>query len=542
MFLRLIRRLVAPAVSSLALLAATGPALAQDFVAPRLSEHIRVLADDSFEGRLPGTIGEEKTLAYLQARYEEMGLEPGAENGTWLQAVDLLRMTPSRPATASWTGPDGVVQTIETGLSLRAGALGPGMTNADVKLNDLPLLFAGYGIVAPERGWDDYGQMDLTGKVVIILAGQPESFGEYPNFYGSGAHKTSEALKRGALGVLTLTENPNARGMRGSVRSRTTIVGAPEARFSGVMSEEIAEAMDSSTGGQMTEALAAALTGGDFKARDTGVRISVDISETGETTRSYNLLAKITGTERPDEYIVYSAHWDHVGTAARPNAAGDTIYNGAWDNASGTAGVLEMARAFTEDSRPGRTVVFLHVTAEEQGLLGSKWYANNPVYPLATTAANINIDMLPLTPATRSVAIFGPGKSTLEDDLARLAASQGRDGGVVGDGEPEQGFYYRSDHFSFATGGVPALMPWTGVDFVEGGEAVGRPFYQAQMAAHYHNLEDEWRADYDFSAAIQNLELLYRLGRELADGNAWPQWKPTAEFGRIRAESEAARQ
>jgi Zn-dependent M28 family amino/carboxypeptidase len=182
------------------------------------------------------------------------------------------------------------------------------------------------------------------------------------------------------------------------------------------------------------------------------------------------------------------------------------------------------------------------VTAEEQGLLGSKWYANNPVYPLATTAANINIDMLPLTPATRSVAIFGPGKSTLEDDLARLAASQGRDGGVVGDGEPEQGFYYRSDHFSFATGGVPALMPWTGVDFVEGGEAVGRPFYQAQMAAHYHNLEDEWRADYDFSAAIQNLELLYRLGRELADGNAWPQWKPTAEFGRIRAESEAARQ
>jgi Zn-dependent M28 family amino/carboxypeptidase len=542
MFLRLIHRLVAPAVSSLAILVAAGPVLAQDFEGARLSEHIRILADDSFEGRLPGTIGEEKTLAYLQAQYETMGLEPGGENGTWLQAVDLLRMTPSRPATASWTGPDGLVQAIETGLSLRAGALERGVTTADVKLNDLPVVFAGYGIVAPERAWDDYGQADLTGKVVIILAGQPESFGEYPNFYGSGAHKTSEALKRGALGVLTLTENPNARGMRGNVRPRTTIVGAPEARFTGVMSSQIAEAMASSTGVQMSQVLAGARAGGTFKAIDTGIKISVDIAETGQTTRSYNLLAKITGTQRPDEYIVYSAHWDHIGKTTSPNAAGDTIYNGAWDNASGTSGVLEMAKAFSEDSRPARTVVFLHVTAEEQGLLGSKWYANNPVYPLATTAANINIDMLPLTPATRSVAIFGPGKSTLEDDLARLAASQGRDGGVVGDGEPEQGFYYRSDHFSFAAGGVPALMPWTGVDFVDGGEAVGRPFYQAQMAAHYHNLEDEWRADYDFSAAIQNLDLLYRLGRELADGTAWPQWKPTAEFGRIRAETEAARQ
>jgi len=201
-----------------------------------------------------------------------------------------------------------------------------------------------------------------------------------------------------------------------------------------------------------------------------------------------------------------------------------------------------MARAFAAGPKPKRTVVFLHVTAEEQGLLGSEWYANNPVYPLATTAADINIDMLPFTPATRSVAIFGPGKSTLEDDLERLVRVQGRDGGVVGDGEPEQGFYYRSDHFNFAAGGVPALMPWTGVDFVEGGEEVGRPYYQAQMRTYYHNLEDEWRADYDFTAALQNLEVLYKLGREIADGTAWPQWKPTAEFGRIRAESDAERQ
>ena len=264
------------------------------------------------------------------------------------------------------------------------------------------------------------------------------------------------------------------------------------------------------------------------RRHDSGITISLDIAETAEVIHSNNLLAKISGSERPDEVLVYSAHWDHVGTAADPDANGDRIFNGAWDNASGTSGVLEMARAFKAGPPPERTVVFLHVTAEEQGLLGSEWYAAHPVYPLEKTAADINIDMLPFTPATRSIALFGIGKSMLEDDLARLAAAAGRVGGVVGDGEPEQGFYYRSDHFNFAVGGVPALMPWTGVDFVEGGRGGGRPYYQAQMAQYYHKLDDEWRADYDFTAAIQNLTLLYRLGLTVADSESWPAWKPTA--------------
>lgn len=533
------RFLGAVAVSGVLLAAA--PVLAQNFDAIRLSDHIKVLSDDSFEGRFPGRIGEEKTLAYLQAQYEAMGLEPGGPDGGWLQPVELLRMTPSRPATGSWTGPDGQVHAVEQGLSLRSGAATSGRTVVNVALSGLPLVFAGYGVVAPERGWDDYGDIDLTGKVVLILNGQPAGFGDDPNFYGSGAHKTAEALKRGAVGVITLAEHPDARAMRGGTRPRMTIVGSPDARFSGAMAMEVAEAMVASTGREMADAVTAARAGADFMAQDTGVMLGVDIAETGEIIHSHNLLAKITGAERPDEYLVYSAHWDHIGTAANPNAAGDSIYNGAWDDASGTSGVMEMARAFAAGPRPKRTVVFLHVTAEEQGLLGSKWYAGHPVYPLATTAANINIDMLPFTPATRSIAIFGPGKSTLEDDLDRLAHAQGRDGGVVGDGEPEQGYYYRSDHFSFAAGGVPALMPWIGVDFVEGGEAVGRPYYRAQSRAYYHNLEDEWRADYDFTAALQNLDLMYELGREIADGTGWPKWKPTAEFGRIRAATNHTR-
>ena len=518
-----------------ALLFSAMPALAQDFSAQRLSDHIKVLSDDSFEGRFPGKIGEQKTLEYLQAQYEAMGLEPGGPDGQWLQPVDLLRLTPSRPAVIRWTGPDGVAHVVESGITARAGA-----AQSQVKLDGLPIIFAGYGVVAPERNWDDYGDADLTGRVVIVLNGQPEAFGADPNFYGSSTHKTEEAIKRGAVGVITLYEMQGRRGMRGGGRPRMTITGAHETAFNGIMTLDAVTPMATSMGGDIQSVLTLAKQGGAFKAHDTGLKLSVDIEETGEVIHSHNLLAKITGTTRPDEYLVYSAHWDHVGTAAEPDATGDRIFNGAWDNASGTSGVVEMARAFKAGPAPERTVVFLHVTAEEQGLLGSEWYATHPVYPLEKTAADINIDMLPFTPATKTIAIFGIGKSTLEDDLSRLAQAEGRN--VVGDGEPEQGYYYRSDHFNFAAGGVPALMPWTGVDFVEGGEAVGRPYYQAQMAKYYHKLDDEWRPDYDFTAAVQNLKLLYELGHEVADSTSWPQWKPTAEFAAIRRQSDAARQ
>ena len=504
---------------------AVASAATPQFSAQRLSDHIKYLASDEMEGRFPGLVGERLTLAYLQAQYEAMGLEPGGRDGSWLQPVDLVRFTPERAPTASWTGADGMAHPLVSGtdIILRAGSAEPVVTA------EAPLVFAGYGISGPT--WDDYGDADLTGKVVVILRGQPTVMGEDPNFYGSTTHKTQEARKRGAVGVITLQDQDNRwrRAVGGATRPQMTVKGAQDPRFSGSINMATATAIGGATLEAAVERAKTTALGG---AIDLSARLSVDIAETTEVIHSNNLLAKIPGTERPDEYVFYSAHWDHVGKAKTPNAEGDDIFNGAWDNASGTAGLIEMARAFKAGPAPKRTVVFLHVTAEEQGLLGSEAYAADPVYPLAKTAADINIDMLPFTPATRDVAVFGVGKSELEDILGRFAAVQGRV--VTGDGYPEEGFYYRSDHFNFAAGGVPALMPWTGRDFVEGGIEAGKPYYEGAMAKYYHKLTDEWRADYDFTAALQNLDLLYRLGLTVADSESWPAWKPTAEFNAIR--------
>jgi len=504
---------------------AVASAATPQFSAQRLSDHIKYLASDELEGRFPGLIGERLTLAYLQAQYEAMGLEPGGRNGSWLQPVELIRFTPEKAPTASWTGADGATHPLVSGtdITLRAGSADPVLKAAG------PLVFAGYGISAPS--WDDYGQTDLTGKIVVILRGQPTVMGDDPNFYGSTTHKTQEALKRGAVGVITLQDQDGRwrRAAGGATRPQMTVRGAEDARFSGAINMATATAIG---GASLQGAVERAKSGALGGAVDLGARLSVDIAETTEVIQSNNLLAKIPGTTRPDEYVFYSAHWDHVGKAKTPDAQGDDIFNGAWDNASGTAGLIEMARAFKAGPAPERTVVFLHVTAEEQGLLGSEAYAADPVYPLAKTAADINIDMLPFTPATRDVAVFGVGKSELEDTLGRFAAVQGRV--VTGDGYPEEGFYYRSDHFNFAAGGVPALMPWTGRDFVEGGIEAGKPYYEGAMARYYHKLTDEWRADYDFTAALQNLDLLYRLGLTVADSESWPAWKPTAEFNAIR--------
>ena len=505
---------------------AVASAATPQFSAQRLSDHIKYLASDEMEGRFPGLVGEGLTLAYLQDQYEAMGLEPGGRDGSWLQPVDLVRFTPQRAPTASWTGADGATHPLVSGtdITLRAGPADP-----VVKIEGAPLVFAGYGISAPT--WDDYGDADLTGKVVVVLRGQPTSMGADPNFYGSTTHKTQEALRRGAVGVITLQDQDGRwrRAVGGATRPQMTVKGAEDARFNGAINMATATAIGGSALEAAVERAKSSALGG---AIELGAKLSVDIAETTEVIRSNNLLAKIPGTERPDEYVFYSAHWDHVGKAKTPNAEGDDIFNGAWDNASGTAGLIEMARAFKAGPAPKRTVVFLHVTAEEQGLLGSEAYAADPVYPLAKTAADINIDMLPFTPETRDVAVFGVGKSELEDILGRFAAVQGRV--VTGDGYPEEGFYYRSDHFNFAAGGVPALMPWTGRDFVEGGIDAGKPYYEGQMERYYHKLTDEWRADYDFTAALQNLDLLYRLGLTVADSESWPAWKPTAEFNAIR--------
>ena len=532
---------------ALALGLAAGGALAQTadgIAAARISEDIRVLSQDSFGGRYPGTEGERLTLEHLQAQYEAMGLQPGGPDGQWLQRVELLRFTPARPATASWTaGGEQRPLTVGRDIVLRADS-GDGLAS----IADAPLVFAGYGIHAPERGWDDYGDLDVRGAVVVVVSGEPDGElfnGAFPTLYSNGSYKNAEAFERGAVGVITLAmvgpENAGWQGLAARAgQTNTTVAGLDPAEFNGWVNIQTATAWAEAAGMDL-RTLPQRMESGDFRAFRMGdLTLSADIAETREILVTHNLLARIPGTERPEETIVYSAHWDHVGSRDTPDENGDTIYNGAWDNASGTAGVLEIARQFADGPAPERSIVFAHMAAEEMGLLGAFYYAFNPVYPLETTVADLNIDMLPLSAPTRDIPVFGFGQNTLEDDLQILADAEGRV--VTDDGQPAQGFYYRSDHFPFALMGVPALMPWHGVDLDEGGEAVGGPAYMAYFRSHYHRRNDEWQADWDLSSAVENLELLRRLGSDLANSERWPHWKPGSEFGATRAESAAARQ
>jgi Zn-dependent M28 family amino/carboxypeptidase len=530
-------------VAASALLASAMPGLvqAQDFSAQRLSDQIRTISADDFQGRYPGTEGEKKTLDWLQAQYEAMGFEPGGPNGQWLQVIDLKRYTPvADSAKASWTDAAGQVHVLTPGTDITLRAVS---NDGKAAIADAGLVFAGYGITAPERGWDDYGDLDVTGKIVVVIGGEPDGDlfnGPYATNYQSAAYKADEAKRRGALGVITLVKaaagEPGwTRMAQAGNRTRTLTPGAADTEFSGSVNADTAKAM-----GLDIETLSARAASGDFRAFAVpDVKLSLEVAETIETLRTHNLLARITGKTRPNETIIYSAHWDHVGINERA-PGDDKIFNGAWDNASGTIGVLEMARQLKAAPTPDRTFVFAHMAAEEMGLLGSYAYVADPVYPLETTVADINIDMLPLSGPTRDVPIFGKGQNTLEDDLQVLAEKEGRY--VSDDGQPEQGFYYRSDHFPFARAGVPALMPWHGVDWVDGGKEAGKAAWQAKFSADYHKPSDEWSADWDLTSAVENLTLLYRLGLQLANGDEWPTWKPTSEFGQVRAVSDAARQ
>ena len=529
-------------VAASALLASAMPGLvqAQDFSAQRLSDEIRTISADDFQGRYPGTEGEKKTLDWLQAQYEAMGMEPGGPNGQWLQVIDLKRFTPvAGAAKASWTGADGQVHALTPGTDITLRAVS---NDGKATIADAGLVFAGYGIHAPERGWDDYGDIDVTGKIVIVISGEPDGElfnGPYATNYQSGAYKADEAKRRGALGVITLVKAAAGdaawtRMASGNDRTRTLTPGAADTEFSGAINADTAKAL-----GLDLEALTARTASGDFRAFALpDVKLSLEAAETIDTLRTHNLLAKITGTKRPNETIIYSAHWDHVGVNERAPGE-DKVFNGAWDNASGTIGVVEMARQLKAAPAPDRTIVFAHMAAEEMGLLGAYAYVADPVYPLATTVADINIDMLPLSGPTKDVPIFGKGQNSLEDDLQALAEKEGRY--VSDDGQPEQGFYYRSDHFPFVRAGVPALMPWHGVDWVNGGREAGLAAWKAKFGADYHKASDEWSADWDLTSAVENLTLLYRLGLDLANGDEWPTWKPTSEFGQVRATTDAAR-
>lgn len=509
-----------------------------------IREHTRVLASDEFGGRAPSSPGEQRTMDYLVEQFQSLGLEPGGTDGGWFQDVPMVSITadPDMPLIVS-----GAEET-------RTFAYGPDWVGGtprvveDIAIEDSPLVFVGYGAVAPEYDWNDYADVDVSGKTVVVLVNDPgfatqdpELFkGNAMTYYGRWTYKYEEGARQGAAGVLIVHETaPAAYGWatveNGWTGPQFNLVtpdnNMGKAIMEGWVSLETAEALFRMAGLDYQELKAQAQTR-DFHAVAMGdLKASVAIHNTIERSTSRNFLAKLPGTTRPEEVVMYMGHWDHFGTD--PALSGDQIYNGAVDNASGTATLIAMAKAFkTLDPPPERTVVFWATTGEEQGLLGSAYYAEDPVYPLDKTVAAINIDALDIFGATNDYVIVGYGNSALDDYAIR--ANRLLDRVVKPNPEPEKGSFFRSDHFPLAKKGVPAHYGSAGQGNIAHGEEWSRAQSDAWTAEHYHQTSDEYSEDWDLAGAMQDISVWFRIGLELAYSNDWPQWNEGTEFKAVR--------
>ncbi len=512
-----------------------------------LSSRIEVLSSDAFEGRLPGSAGEQKTIDYLESQFRAIGLEPG--NGdSFVQSVPLVSMTVDPGTTLKVSGQSGAA----------AYAYGDDFmvwtkrVIDRVDLVDSELVFVGYGIVAPEYGRDDYQGLDVTGKTVVMLVndpgyttGDPQVFnGRAMTYYGRWTYKYEEAARQGAAGALVIHETGPAGYpwdvVRGSWSGAQFDLVAEDANLSrvaveGWLTEETASAILEAAGHDLGS-LQTAAASPDFEPVPLGLTASIGLENEIERITSRNVLALLPGSERPEEIVVYMAHWDHLGKDE--SLEGDQIYNGALDNATGTAGLLELAEAFVAlEDRPARSILFLSVTAEEFGLLGSRYYATNPVYPLPQTVAAINLDGMNIYGPMRDMTVVGRGMSELDGFLESVAETEARV--LRPDPETEKGFYYRSDHFEFAKQGVPALYTDTGIDHIEFGEAWGIQRRDDYTAQRYHKPSDEYDPNWDLSGAIDDLEILFRVGHALASSTTFPNWNEGTEF-RARRDSMMA--
>ena len=503
-----------------------------------LHRHIATLAADEIEGRWPGSRGETLTLEYLAREFAEAGAAPG-NDGSFLQPVPLVSWTLDADPSIVIRGGEFVAE-----LAYREEMVAVSRRLVeDVKVVDSPLVFAGYGVVAPEYGWNDYEGLDARGKTVVVLvndpgfaSGDPALFnGRAMTYYGRWTYKFEEAARQGAAAVLIVHETePASYGWEVVARGKGEHFGlesddtaASRVAVEGWISVETAEMLFAAAGEDFAALKAAALQPG-FRARPLGdLAADMRVRSTLGRIASHNVVAVVPGAERPDEYVIFTAHWDHLGRQ------GEDIYNGAVDNASGTAGLLLLAEAYArQDPPPARSLLFLPVTAEEQGLLGSAWYALNPVVPLAQTVAVINIDVLNHIGPTRDISVVGYGASELDAFVDAAAAAHGRR--VVPDQRPEAGTYYRSDHFNFAKQGVPALYPKMGVDLLDGGTERGRALARAYNAERYHKPADEYSPDQDWSGAAADLALYFDIGLRIANSSEWPNWAPGNEFRATR--------
>jgi Zn-dependent M28 family amino/carboxypeptidase len=530
--------------------AALQPAL-QSITARELLRHIQVLSSDTYEGRAPGSAGERYTVEYLIEQFKDMHMKPGNPDGTYVQQVPLVGFRTKATGSIEVGG-----QTIDLKFPDDWVAVSRRFTPEE-KVNDSEVVFVGYGVVAPEYGWDDYKGVDVRGKTIVMLVNDPavpdpanpeqldpNAFkGTAMTYYGRWTYKYEIASEKGAAAALIVHETEPAgypyQVVVGSWgRENFDIPSADRNAHRPAVEAWItldkAKQLFKAAGKDFDELKHAAVRK-DFRPVPLGARARFEVRNTTREIQSQNVLARLEGSDPKlkDEYVVYTAHWDHLGRDE--TLAGDQIYNGAADNASGVASLLEIAQGFSRlNPPPRRSILFLSVTAEEKGLLGAKYYASHPLYPLERTLANINMDGINLWGRTTDIVAIGLGNSTLDDLLTAAAAARGRV--VTPDSEPEKGFFYRSDHFEFAKQGVPALDPDSGMKFVGKPADYGKRKRDEYTQNDYHKPSDEVKPDWDLSGAVEDLQLLLEVGYRVAQGTSYPEWKPGTEF---RAKREA---
>jgi Zn-dependent M28 family amino/carboxypeptidase len=515
-----------------------------------VADMVKTLASDEFEGRSPGSAGEEKTVAYLIERFRAAGLQPG-NNGSWTQDVPTVEIAATNQTGLAITGGKGGTMLFAPGRDFVAGSYRAVDRTA---IADAELVFVGYGINAPELGWNDYAGLDMKGKVAVILVNDPDYEtatedglfkGRRMTYYGRWTYKFEEAARQGARAALIIHETyPAAYGWNVIESSWTgpqyfvqsADKGMDQTEANGWIQKGVAEQMLKAAGQDLTQLTAAAKQRG-FKPVPLGLKASMNFDNSMRTAMSKNVIGILPGRKRPDEYVLYTGHWDHLGRC-KANAKGDDICNGAVDNATGTAMLAALAEANVKAGAADRSQVFLAVTLEESGLLGSEYYAANPVYPLAKTVGGVNMDALSPGSASRDFQVVGGDKS----ELTRYVNTVTRAMGLTQSPESdiERGYYYRSDHFSFAKRGVPMFNLGRGNDWVKGGRAAGEAAAKRYNEEAYHGPEDEFDPNWDWSGMLQDGELYYRLGRSLASTTDWPNWHPTDEFRSIRDQSRKA--
>ncbi|HNV83068.1 MAG TPA: M28 family metallopeptidase [Arenimonas sp.] len=512
-----------------------------------LSMHIKVLASDEFGGRAPGTPGEDKTVAYLTQQFQRLGLKPG--NGdSYVQTVPMIESLVSADSTMSITT-KGQSRSLLMGKDM---VMGTRSEKPEVKIDASDMVFVGYGVNASEQNWNDYAGLNVKGKTVVMLINDPGFHvgdvklfeGRRMTYYGRWTYKFEEAARQGASAALIIHDTEGAaygwdvvKNSWSGAQFDLPISEDPEPRVpvQGWLTADAANQLFQSAGLDFMKLRAAASQRG-FKPVSLHSQLSVDLKSSTKHGESRNVLAILPGKTHPDEAIVYTAHWDHLGT--HPGEPGDNIYNGAIDNASGVAGVLEIAEQFTVNKPADRSVVFLFVTLEESGLLGSKYYAAHPIIPLAKTVAVINLDAMTMVGPAKDLTVIGLGNSELDDWLAPIAASQKRV--LRQESSPEKGTFFRSDHFSFAKAGVPAVYAKGGIDNLEKGPEYGQSVLDEYTGEHYHKAADNFDPNWDLRGVVQDLNALQQLGKTLANSDKWPNYYEGNAFRKARDASRAS--